>query len=64
MKLVGNVARIGEMRNAFRILIAKPEMKRPLERRKSRCKNNIRIDIREIGSKFVDWMHLIQDRNQ
>jgi hypothetical protein len=54
---------MGEMRNAYRILVAKPEGKRPLERPRSRWED-IRMVIRETGLEGVDWIHVAQDRNQ
>jgi hypothetical protein len=60
----GIVARMGEMRNSYSILVVKREGKRPLGRRRGRWEDNIRIDFREIGWEDVDWMHLVQDRNQ
>jgi hypothetical protein len=56
MTLVGHVARIGEMINACKILVGKPEWRRSLRRTRSRCEHNIRMDLREIGE--VDWMDL------
>jgi hypothetical protein len=49
MRWVGHVAWIGEMRNAYSILVGKPEGKRPLERSRRRCEDNIRTDLRKIG---------------
>jgi hypothetical protein len=49
MKWAGHVARIGEKRNAYRILVGKPEGKRPLGRKRHRCVDNIKMDLREIG---------------
>jgi hypothetical protein len=46
-----------------KILIGKPEGKRPLERLGYRLENNIRLDLREIGWVGVDYMHLVQDRD-
>jgi hypothetical protein len=63
MRWLGYVGCMGEMRNAYNILVGKPEGKRPLESR-YRWEDNIRIDIREIGWEVVDWIHLAQDRNQ
>jgi hypothetical protein len=54
---------MGEMRNAYKILVGEPEGKRPLTRPNHRWEG-IRIDLREIGWKDVDWMHLVQDRGQ
>jgi len=49
---------MGEMRNAYIILVGKPEGKKPLRRPRCRWEDNIRIDVREIGWEGVDWMHL------
>jgi hypothetical protein len=50
--------------NAYRILVGKPEGKRPLKRPRRRWVNNIKIDLREIGWDDVDWIDLAQDRDQ
>jgi len=55
---------MGEVRNAYSILIEKLEGKRPLGRPRRRWEDNIRMDLREIVLGDVDWMHLAQDRNQ
>jgi hypothetical protein len=55
---------MGEKKNAYRILVGKPEGKRPLERRRRRWEDNIRMDLREIGWGGVDWIDLAQDRDQ
>jgi hypothetical protein len=49
MRWAGHVARMGERRNAYRILVGKPEGKRPLERPRHRWANNIKMDLREVG---------------
>jgi hypothetical protein len=54
----------GEMRNAYKILVGKPECKKPLRRTRHRGRDNIRMELREIGWEVVDWMHLTQDRDQ
>jgi hypothetical protein len=54
---------MGEIRNAY-ILVRKPEGKRPLERPRPRCVNDIRMNLREIGWEGVGWMLLAQDREQ
>jgi hypothetical protein len=64
MTLAEHVARIGEKRNAYRILVEKPEGKRPLGRPRCRWVDNIKIDLREIGRDGVDWIDLAQDRDQ
>jgi hypothetical protein len=48
----------------YKILVGKPEGKRPLGRPRRRWEDNIRMDLREIGWEVVDWMHLAQDRDQ
>jgi hypothetical protein len=55
---------MGEKRNACRILVGKPEGKRPLGRRRHRWKDNIRMYLREIGSGGMDWIDVAQDRDQ
>jgi len=52
------------MRNSYKILITRPEGKRPLRRPKCRWEDNIRMDLTEIGWEGVNWMPLAQDRNQ
>jgi hypothetical protein len=64
MRWVRHVADIGEMRNRYKILVGKPEGKRPLGRRRHRWEDNIRMDLRELGWHSVEWMHLAQDRDQ
>jgi hypothetical protein len=54
---------MGEMRNATRILVGKPEV-RPVGRPRCARRDNIRMDLKEIGWEHVDWMHLDQDRDQ
>jgi len=58
------VARMGEMRNVYNILVGKTEGERPLEKPRRRWEDNIRMDIREIDWEGVDWIELIQDRKQ
>jgi hypothetical protein len=55
---------MGEKRNAYRILVGKPERKRPLGRPRSRWEDNIKIDLREIRWGGMDWIDLAQDRDQ
>jgi len=61
---VGHAAHMGEMRNAYKILVEKLEEKRPLRRPRYIWKGNIRMDCRKIRWESVDWMHLAQDRAQ
>jgi hypothetical protein len=49
LRWTGHVARIGEKRDTYRILVGKPEGKRPLGRPRKRWEDNIRMDLREIG---------------
>jgi hypothetical protein len=59
MRCAGHVARIGEKRNAYRLLARKPEGKRPLGRPRRRWVNNIRMDLGEVGWGNVDWIGLL-----
>ena len=63
MKWAGHVARMGEDRGVHRVLVGKPEGKRPLGRPKRRWENNIKMDLQEVGGCRVDWMELAQDRD-
>jgi hypothetical protein len=62
MRWAGYVARMGEERNVYRILMGKPEEKRLLERPRRRWEDGIRMDLRETGWGSVDWIQLAQDR--
>jgi hypothetical protein len=53
-----------ETRNAYNILVGKPERKRPFGRPRRRWENNIRVNVREIRWEVVDWFHMAQDRDQ
>jgi hypothetical protein len=64
MKWVGHVARMEEKRKAYRLLVGKPEGKRPLGRPKRRWMDNIKIDLGEVGWGDMDWIGLAQDRNR
>jgi hypothetical protein len=55
---------MGAKRNAYRMLVGKPEVKRPLGRTRSRWMDNIKMDLREIGWGGMDWIDLTQDKNQ
>jgi hypothetical protein len=61
MRWAGHVARMGEEKNVYRILIGKPEGKRPLGRIRRRWEDGITMDLREIGWGSVDWIQLSQD---
>jgi hypothetical protein len=60
----GHVARMGEGRNLYRVLVGKPEGKRPLGRPRRRWEDEIKMDLREIGWGGVEWIHLAQDRDR
>jgi hypothetical protein len=64
MRWAGHVAGIGEKGNAYRLLVGKPEGKRPLGRPRRRWVNNIRMDLGEVGWSDVDWIGLAKDRNR
>jgi hypothetical protein len=55
---------MGETRNAYRILVGKPEGKRPLGRPRRRWVDNIKMVFTEIGLDGVDWIEMAQDRDQ
>jgi hypothetical protein len=55
---------MGEERNVHKVLMGKPEGKRPLGRPRHRWEDGIRMDLREIGWGSVEWMQLAQDRDQ
>jgi hypothetical protein len=63
MRWAGHAARKGEKRNSYRILVGKPEGKRPLGRPTRRWLDNIKIDLRERGWDSMDWIDLAQDRD-
>ncbi|KAJ4452011.1 hypothetical protein ANN_03524 [Periplaneta americana] len=64
LRWAGHVARIGESRNAYRVLVGRPEGKRPLGRPRRRWEDNIKMDLREVGYDGRDWINLAQDRDQ
>jgi hypothetical protein len=59
-----HVARMGEGRSVYRILVCRPEGKRPLGRPRRRWEDNIKMDLREIGIDGANWIRLDQDRVQ
>jgi hypothetical protein len=63
MRREGYVALMGEERNVYRVLVGKPEGKRPLGRLRRRWEDGIRMDLRKIGWGSVDWIQLAQDRD-
>jgi hypothetical protein len=55
---------MGEDRGVYRMLVGKPEGKRPLGRPRRRWENNIKMVLQEVGEGHVDWMELAQDRDR
>jgi hypothetical protein len=64
VRWAGQVARMGEDRGVYRVLVEKPEGKRPLVRPRRRWENNIKMDLQEVGGGHVGWMELAQDRDR
>ena len=64
MRWAGHVACMGEEMGVYRILVGKPEGKRPLGRPRHRWVDNIRTDLQEVGCGCVDWIGLAQDRDR
>jgi len=64
MKWVGHVALMGQGRGMHRVLVGKPETKRPLGRPRHRWEDNIKMDLQELGRGCGDWMELAQDRDR
>ena len=64
MRWAGHVASMGEGRDVHRVLVGKPEGKRPLGRPRRRWEDNIRMDLQEVGGSCGDWMELAQDRDR
>jgi len=60
MRWAGHVARMGEVRGVHRVLVRKPEGKRPLGRPRHRWEDNIKMDLQDRG----DWMELAEDRDR
>jgi hypothetical protein len=64
MGLAAHVARVGEGRGVYRVLVGRPESKRPIGRPRHRWEDNIKMDRREIGIDGADWIQLAQGRVQ
>ena len=64
MGWAGHVARMGEERGVYRVLVEKPEGKRQLGRPRRRWLDNIRMDLKEVGCEYMDWIGLAQDRDR
>jgi hypothetical protein len=64
MRWARHVARMEAKRNAYRILVGRPEGKRPLGRPRRRWVDNVKMDVREIGWGGMDWIDLAENRDQ
>ena len=64
MRWAGHVARMGKRRGVYRVLVGNPEGKRSLGRHRRRWKDNIKMDIQEVGCGSMDWIELAQDRDR
>jgi len=64
MRWVGHVARTGERRGVYMVLVGKPEDKRPLGRPRRRWEDNIKKGLQEVGCRCMDWIELAQDRDR
>ena len=64
MRWVGYMARMGEKRGVYRVLVGKPEGKKTLGRPRCRWVDNIRLDLQEVGCGYMDWVGLAQDRGR
>ena len=61
MRRAGYVARMGEERGVYRVLLGKSEGRRPLERPRRRWVDNIKMDLQEVGCGYMDWIGWAQD---
>ena len=64
MRWTGHVARMGEKRRVYMVLVGKPEGKRPLGGPRNRWEDDIKMDLQEIGCGVMDWIKLAQDRDR
>ena len=64
MRWAGHVARMGEGRGVYRVLVGKPEEKRPLGRPRRRWEDNTKMDLQEVGCGGMDWIETVQDRDR
>ena len=64
MRWTVHVADMGERRAVYRVLVGKPEVKRPLGRPRCRWEDNIKMDLQEMGFGVMDWIELAQDRDR
>jgi len=64
MRWLGHVVRMGGSRGVYRVLVGKPEGKRPLGRPRLRWEDNIKMNLQEVGCRVMDWTDLVQDRDR
>ena len=64
MRWVGHVERMGEEKGVYRVLVGKPEGKSPMGRPRRRWVDNIKMDLQEVGCRYMDWIGLAQDRDR
>jgi len=64
MRWAGHVARIGEVRDVYRVWVGKHEGRRPLVRHRPRWEDNIKMDLQEVGCGVMEWIELAQDRDR
>jgi hypothetical protein len=64
MRWAGHVARMGEERGVYKVLVGKPEGRSPLGRPSRRSVDNIRMDLQEVGCGYMDWIGLAHDRER
>ena len=64
MRWAEHVMRMGERRGVYRVLVGKPEGKKPLGRLRRRWEDNIKMDLQEVGFGGMDWIELAQDKDR
>jgi len=64
MRWAGRVVHIGEEMGVYRVLVGKPEGRRPLGRPRRRWVDNIRMNLQEVGYGYMDWIGVVQDRDR
>jgi len=64
MRWAGHLGSMGEERGVYRVLVGKTEGRKPLGRPRRRWVDNIRMDLQEVGCRYMDWIGLAQDRDR